>query len=215
MNTNEPYGKLPRTFYVRSNVVEIAMDLVGKYLFTFNEGQLTGGRITETEAYSGDGDRACHAFRGKTSRNAVMFGEGGHAYVYLCYGMHHLFNVVTNREGCADAVLVRGLEPVAGVQVMSERRGRKPKSKLTAGPATLSQALGIHTGLSGASLESDFLWIASGPEKPFELVTDRRVGVDYAGEDALRPWRFFMKGSPWVSRGIQKPLSLPPVPVRK
>ena len=113
--------KLRKSFYERDNVVEIAKDLLGKYLFTNINGELTGGKIVETEAYNGLNDRACHAYQKRTPRTEVMYGEGGKAYVYLCYGIHHLFNIVTNKKGYADAVLIRGLQPVEGINVMKER----------------------------------------------------------------------------------------------
>ena len=121
--------------------------------------------------------------------------------MYLCYGIHHLFNVVTNVDGLADAVLIRGVEPVANIELMKERRGANvPYKKLSAGPGTLSKALGIHTILNGADLLSNTIWISSSLEKDdFTVVSDKRIGVDYAGTDALLPWRFYIKESDFVS----------------
>lgn len=194
------YEKLPEAFYLNDDVVSVARQLLGKYLFTNIDGKITVGKIVETEAYNGRNDRACHAFHKKTERNKTMFESGGKAYVYLCYGMHHLFNVVTNVEEQADAVLIRAVEPVYGLEVMQERRGLKIKyQKLTAGPGTLSQALGIKTKWNGTDLTGEEIWIAKGPAAPFEIETDVRIGVDYAGEDALLPWRFFIQGNSFVS----------------
>jgi DNA-3-methyladenine glycosylase len=147
--------------------------------------------ITETEAYAGAGDKASHASGGRrTARNEPMYGQGGVAYVYLCYGIHHLFNVVTNREGTPHAVLVRAVHPLEGIDVMVQRRGRVRFS--TGGPGTLSQALGIHTSQSGTDLLGTRIWIEDRgivvPQK--EVIVGPRVGVDYAGEDALLPYRF-------------------------
>jgi DNA-3-methyladenine glycosylase len=200
------YEKLDLTFYNRDDVVQIAQDLLGKYLFTRINGVITGGKIVETEAYNGRTDKACHAYHKRTVRNEVMFAQGGCAYVYLCYGVHHLFNVVTNREGLADAVLIRGLEPVIGLDTMKERRGKAKLTKISAGPGTLSQALGIRVGaLNGRSLLENDIWIAEKEDDEiFEMETDVRIGVDYAEEDALLPWRFYIKHNPYVSR-IKKP----------
>jgi DNA-3-methyladenine glycosylase len=202
------YEKLDLTFYNRADVVQIAQDLLGKYLFTRINGVITGGKIVETEAYNGRTDKACHAYHKRTTRNEVMFAQGGCAYVYLCYGVHHLFNVVTNREGLADAILIRGLEPVIGLDVMKERRGKAKLNKISAGPGTLSQALGIRVGaFNGRSLLENDIWIAQKEaDERFEMETDVRIGVDYAEEDALLPWRFYIKGNPYVSR-IKKTLA--------
>lgn len=196
------YEKLPGSFYISPDVVEIARALLGKYLVTNIDGIITAGKIVETEAYNGRCDRACHAFQRKTGRTRVMYGVGGRAYVYLCYGIHHLFNVVTNQEGMADAVLVRAVEPVAGLEEMQVRRGATIRhAKLTAGPGTLSQALGIHRHHTGTDLTGDLIWIARNTNEGGELniETDTRIGVAYAGEDALLPWRFFIRGNPFVS----------------
>lgn len=195
------YENIPKSFYQRDDVVTIAQELLGKYVFTNIDGNLTGGKIVETEAYCGRNDKACHAFGKRTPRTEVMYQNGGVAYVYLCYGIHHLFNIVTNVEGYADAVLVRAIEPVCGIEAMQHRRGAKVKQrKLTAGPGTLSQALGIQNGMSGTELDGNLLWVASaaGVEAP-QMQIDRRIGVDYAGEDALLPWRFMIAGNPYIS----------------
>lgn len=160
-------------------------------LLTRIDGRTTSAVITETEAYMGAVDRASHAYGGKvTKRNLVMYGEPGFAYVYLCYGIHHLFNVVTNEEGTAHAVLVRAVHPLTGMDVMLERRGTKKLT--TAGPGTLTQALGIKTIHTGTDLLGDLITIEDHairiPRK--SIVTGPRIGVDFAGEDALLPYRF-------------------------
>ncbi len=203
MFDSKSFTKLPRSFYERSNVVEIAQDLVGKYLFTNLNGVLTVGKIIETEAYNGRNDRASHAYGRKTKRTEVMYGEGGHAYIYLCYGIHHLFNVVTNKNGLADAVLIRAIEPIHGMDDMMRRRNKTTDRNLTSGPGILSQALGICREMSGVDLTGDKLWIMKKGDVDINVEIDRRVGVDYAKEDAFLPWRFWLKGSMWVSKGKQ------------
>jgi len=195
--------KLPEDFYQRSNVVKIARDLLGKDLFTNIDGIVTGGRIVETEAYSWK-ERGCHAYRArKTARNQIMFGKGGFAYVYMCYGIHFLFNVVTNVVDTPEAVLVRALEPLEGLEYMSTRRGllRNP-FHLTSGPGKLTKALGIGRSFNGKSLLDDEIWIEDPGTKVADrnIVASERIGIDYAGEDALLPWRFTIKGNAWISK---------------
>lgn len=194
--------KLERDFYQRDDVVKISRDLLGKVLVTRVGGILTSGIIVETEAYSWK-ERGCHAYGAKlTPRTSVLFKEGGHAYIYLCYGMHHLFNVVTNREGIAEAVLVRALEPLDGISFMIARRGARVKPHhLTTGPGKLTRSLGIDRTLNGKLLSDNEIWIEEGKRVPAKQVEiSRRIGIDYAGEDALLPWRFTIKGNPWVSK---------------
>jgi DNA-3-methyladenine glycosylase len=195
--------KLPETFYERANVVRIARELLGKSLFTRIDGAVTGGMIVETEAYSWK-ERGCHAFNArKTARNAVMFGPGGHAYVYMCYGIHFLFNVVTNTTDTADAVLVRALEPHTGVDIMQQRRGKLAnRYHLTSGPGKLTRALGIDKQWNGRSLLADDVWISDIGIRVSNsnIVASPRIGIDYAGEDAALPWRFTIKDNPWVSK---------------
>lgn len=195
---------LPYSFYRRDDVVQISRDLIGKVLCTNVDGSvLTSGIITETEAYRGRDDKACHAHGKRTKRTEVMYHDGGKAYVYLCYGIHHLFNIVTNIEGLADAVLIRAIEPLEGVDLMLERRGKEASSpELTAGPGRLSQALGITTDYYGADLSNkSMLWIEDRGRTVLDtqIESTPRIGVDYAGEDAKRPWRFHLKDSKWVS----------------
>ncbi len=199
MNTSD-YVKIPKSFYEKENVVKIARELLGKYIFTNSKGIMTGGIIVETEAYNGRMDKACHAYHRRTSRTEIMYQSGGVAYVYLCYGIHHLFNVVTNRSGLADAVLIRAIEPVFGYDHMRERYGNS-KAWVTNGPGKLSKALGITTKLNGTNLMGDKIFIATHKsQKRPKIATDTRIGVDYAGEDALLPWRFYIENNKWVSK---------------
>lgn len=185
-------SKLPRSYYTGGDVVAIARDLLGKVLVTDFDGVLTAGIICETEAYAGAGDRASHAYAfRRTPRNEVMYGEGGTAYVYLCYGIHHLFNVVTNAADIPHAVLIRAIHPVDGIDVMRARRGNGARFS-TGGPGTLTQALGIRTTHNGTDLLSDTLFVEdrSIVVPSGVVVTGPRIGVDYAGADALLPYRF-------------------------
>jgi DNA-3-methyladenine glycosylase len=195
--------KLQADFYQRTDVVQIARDLLGKHLVTEIDGKKTVGRITETEAYCGAVDKACHAHLNKrTKRTEIMFGPGGSAYVYLCYGIHHLFNVVTNRLNAADAVLIRAVEPISGVEHMLARREMEElKKNVTAGPGSMSKAMGITTDLYGESLWGKIIWIEEAPLLHHSVIhATTRIGVDYAEEDALLPWRFYDKNSQFVSR---------------
>lgn len=195
--------KLPESFYERKNVVKIARELLGKGLFTKIDNLVTGGMIVETEAYSWK-EKGCHAFGGKkTGRNEIMFGKGGHSYVYLCYGMHNLFNVVTNVEGTADAVLVRALEPTVGIEEMKLRRGElKNPYHLTSGPGKLTKALGINRTFNGKYLLNTDVWIEDLGVivKNKDIIASKRIGIDYAGEDAALPWRFTIKDNTWISK---------------
>lgn len=195
--------KLPLSFYRREEVLTIARELLGKVLVTNWRGVVTSGRIVEVEAYEGISDRASHAWAGRrTARNEVMYANGGLAYVYLCYGIHHLFNVVTHGAGTPHAILVRALEPLAGIPQMLKRTGRKkPDHTLTRGPGNLSKAMGIRTLHSGHSLRSAELYLADDGFRYAgeDIAASPRIGVDYAGEHARWPYRFYVKGSPWVS----------------
>jgi DNA-3-methyladenine glycosylase len=195
--------KLPASFYQRENVLQIAKDLLGKLLVTKFDGVETSGRIVEVEAYNGIIDKASHAFGGKrTSRNEIMYASGGVAYVYLCYGIHHLFNVVTNSKETPHAILIRALEPVKGIDMMLNRVGKiNLDNTLTKGPGNLSKALGIITSHSGCSLRSKELFVADDGFviSKKEIAASPRIGVDYAGKDAKLPYRFYVKGNPFVS----------------
>lgn len=196
--------KLPFSFYQNTDVNSLAVQLLGKQLFTRIDGRLTGGTIVETEAYNGIEDKASHAYGGRlTNRTSIMYQPGGVSYVYLCYGIHHLFNVVTAPEGVPHAVLIRGIEPVAGLDVMLERRNMAAlKPNLTAGPGALAKALGIDKVLNAKDLLGDEIWIEdNGVIVPgSSVVASPRVGVDYAGDHALLPWRYYIKGNKFVSR---------------
>ena len=197
--------KLKEDFYIREDVLRVSKELLGKYLVTQFENRRTVGKIVETEAYRGQDDKACHAYGNRlTKRTKVMFARGGRAYVYLCYGIHHLFNVVTALENMPHAVLIRALEPVENVELMMKRRGfTKNKPQLTAGPGVLTKALGLstrHTGLSLIKNDSP-VWIEDWGEdvEEKEIIASPRVGVAYAEECAMWPWRFRIKGSKWTS----------------
>jgi DNA-3-methyladenine glycosylase len=194
--------KLPESFYQRKNVVTIARELLGQHLVTQSGKTITSGLIVETEAYSWK-ERGCHAFGGRmTNRNSVMFKPGGHTYVYLCYGVHNLFNVVTNQAGIADAVLIRAVEPVLGLPVMQQRRGLPANPfRLTSGPGKLTVALGIDRSFNGKYLTGSDVWIEKGEKVSAKMIeASTRIGVDYAGKDAKLPWRFTIKGNAWVSK---------------
>lgn len=194
---------LSLNFYRRADVVRISRDLLGQYLFTCIGGQgLTGGRIVETEAYAGATDRASHAYGNRrTRRTAIMYSAGGVAYVYLCYGLHSLFNIITGVAGVPHAVLIRALEPTHGIPIMLQRRRKlRLDWTLTSGPGALAQALGITVRHSGQSLLGDEIWLEKGIKlRPEQVVATTRVGVDYAGPHAKRPWRFRVRDNAWTS----------------
>ena len=192
---------LPRSFYEKKNPVLVARGLLGKIIRVTRNG--CAARIVETEAYGGSLDRASHAWRGRTARNESMFGSPGTAYVYLCYGIHRMMNVVTAPEGVAAAVLIRAVEPLEGVKKMARRRGVSASEfRLTAGPGALTQALGIRMDWCGSDLVCGPISIEDdGVKVPTAMIeTGRRVGVNYAGPAARFPWRFWIRGNRWVSR---------------
>ena len=186
--------KLSRDFYTGDNVVKIAQELLGKVLFTKINGKITSAIITETEAYAGITDRASHAFGNRrTKRTEIMYAVGGTAYVYLCYGMHHLFNVVTNEKDIPHAVLIRAIKPLYGTKTILKRRGKKnAEIKICSGPGSVSQGLGIKTEYSGVSLLGKMIWIEDHGIKirKSDIIKNPRIGVGYAGADALLPYRF-------------------------
>ena len=196
--------KVARGFYTQPDVVAVARHLLGRLLVVpARGGRRVSGLIVETEAYRGPADRASHAYGGRrTLRTETMYGRGGTAYVYFVYGMYHQFNVVTGRADVPHAVLVRALEPVEGVALMRRRRGGGPDRTLTSGPGKLCVALGIDRRLDAADLRGDRIWIEEGrPARPAAIASGPRVGIDYAGEWVARPWRFWLRGNPFVSRG--------------
>lgn len=185
---------LPRNFYTRNQVVRIAQELLGKVLCTKINGAFTAGIITETEAYAGISDRASHAYNNRrTPRTKVMFAEGGVAYVYFCYGMHHLFNVVTGKKNVPHAILIRSIKPVNGLKKIKQRRKRKmPVKKLCSGPGTVCGALGIKTCHTGTHLTGTKIWIEDRGIKISKrsIKKSPRIGIAYAGAVALLPYRF-------------------------
>lgn len=192
---------IPRSFYRREDVVIIAQELLGKMLFSQFDTVLTVGIIVETEAYAGVTDRASHAFGNRrTARTEVMYSEGGTAYIYLCYGVHSLFNVVTNKKDVPDAVLIRAIKPVIGIDTMLRRSGKSFMDKsFGTGPGRLSKIMGIHFSHSGmdltkqpSGLTGQGIWLEDEGRTvlPENIITGTRIGVKYAGRDALRPYRF-------------------------
>lgn len=193
--------KIRKDFYLEQDVVKVSRELLGKVLYTRFNGKITAGIITETEAYAGVGDRASHAYGGRrTKRTEVMYAEGGTAYVYLCYGIHHLFNIVTNKKDIPHAVLIRAVKPTDGIQHILRRRKlslemplkNKELEKISAGPGTVSQALGICTAHTGEKLSGEKIWLEDRNIKidEEEIIAGPRIGVEYAKEDALLPYRF-------------------------
>lgn len=196
--------KLPYQFYERTDVVAVAKDLLGKLVVTRFNGRLTSGRIVETEAYIGITDRASHSFAGRrTPRNEHMYGEAGTSYVYICYGMHQMLNVVTNKKDIPDAVLIRALEPIEGIETMLERTGKKQlDNTLTRGPGNVAKAMGISKLHSGVNLRGKDLFIKDDPEYKIteeNIGSSKRIGVDGAGDAAKLPYRFYIRGNKFVS----------------
>jgi len=195
---------LPRSFYEKKNPVLVARGLLGKIIRVTRNG--CAARIVETEAYGGLLDRASHAWRGRTARNESMFGPPGTAYVYLCYGIHRMMNVVTAPEGIAAAVLIRGVEPLEGIDKMARRRGVSASEfRLTAGPGALTQALGVSMKWDRCDLVCGPIRIEDDGVQILGMTIQKgtRVGVGYAGPAANFPWRFWIRGNPWVSRPSQ------------
>jgi DNA-3-methyladenine glycosylase len=191
---------LPRSFYAR-DTLEVAKELLGKVLVRETPSGRLAVRIAETEAYCGPHDKACHASRGRTERNGVMFDEPGHAYVYFIYGMYYCLNMVTERDGYPAAVLIRAGEPLEGVNAMwALRKKAKKVEDLTSGPGRLCMALDIDRALNGIDLcKNGSLYVEDDGFKVGGIVSGRRIGVDYAGEYRDMPWRYYIKGSPFVS----------------
>src|ERR1700674_5725615 len=195
--------KLPRDFYTRSDVLEVARDLLGKKLVVPNRnGARVAGIIVETEAYRGPEDRASHAYSGRrTQRTETMYGIGGTAYVFFVYGMYNQFNVVTNVEDAPHAVLIRALEPVEGIELMRKRRHGQPDHNLTNGPGKLCIAMGIDRNLDAADLLGDRVWLEQGRSIPrSQIASGPRIGIDYAEEWIDKPWRFWIRDNSLVSR---------------
>lgn len=195
--------KLPREFYLRSNVITIARELLGKLLVVPGPGdERVSGKIVEVEAYRGPEDRASHAYGGRrTKRTETMFRSGGVAYVYFVYGMYYQFNVVSGILDTPHAILVRALEPIEGLETMRTRRHSQPDRNLTSGPGKLCIAMGIDRQLDGADLLGERVWL-----EEYEQVSSRhiargpRIGIDYAEQWIDKPWRFWLKDNAYVSR---------------
>lgn len=196
-------AKLPRDFYTRSNVLTVSRELLGKLLVVpDNQGRRISGKIVEVEAYRGPEDRASHAYGGRrTKRTETMYQLGGVAYVYFVYGMYNQFNVVTNVEETPHAILVRALEPVEGIELMRIRRHLHPDRNLTNGPGKLCLAMGIDRQLDKADLLGERVWLEEFEKVPeSRIARGPRIGIDYAQEWIEKPWRFWVKGNPFVSR---------------
>jgi DNA-3-methyladenine glycosylase len=191
--------KIRRPFY-EQNTLEVARQLLGKYLVRQHAQGTTIGRIVETEAYVGPEDKACHAARGRTARTEVMFGEPGHAYVYFIYGFHYMLNIVTEREGFPAAVLIRAVEPVRGIRLMKKRRGTDEPRNLASGPGKLCQAFAIDRSLNGGDLCGNVLYVRDAGEPAPKIISTPRIGVDYAGEWKEKAFRFLIGGNAFVSK---------------
>lgn len=196
--------KLKKDFYLREDVFEITRDLLGKYLFTrIGEDEITGGMIVEAEAYAGIIDKASHAYgERRTDRTKIMYHHGGVSYVYLCYGIHSMFNVITNKEDIPHAILIRAVQPTHGLETILKRRNMKKLQRNTAGgPGMLTRALGITLQHDGLDLTGDIIWIEDFGNKTNKrnIIDSPRVGVDYAEEFAEKPWRFRLKDNLWTS----------------
>lgn len=195
--------KLARKFYVTGDTVEVARGLLGKLLVVpTDDGTRVSGMIVETEAYLGVADRAAHSFGGRrTPRNEITYGLGGHAYVFFVYGMYYQLNVVCGTVNSPHVVLIRAVEPVEGIEFMRRRRGAMKDKNLTSGPGKLCIALDVTGELNGADLRRDNIWLEK--YRSFsddEIAVGKRIGIDYAGKDAAKPWRFWVKGNEFVSR---------------
>jgi len=210
-SSSSPKGrKLPLEFYLSNDVVSLSKKLLGKFLVSFlplKKGYprvLTAGMIVETEAYAGVEDKASHAYNNRfTQRTSTMYKQGGIAYIYLCYGIHSLFNVVTGQKGIPNAILIRAIEPYEGIEFMLKRRGKKEiNHTLTSGPGALTSALGITVKYNGTSLNGDSIWIEDRGIKVQnnQIIASPRIGVGYAEEDAFLPYRFQIRGNAWISK---------------
>jgi DNA-3-methyladenine glycosylase len=188
--------KLKREFYNRPTL-KVAKDLLGKYLVVQKRKKILSGKIVETEAYIGSDDPACHASKGMTPRNRVMFGPPGHAYIYFTYGMYHCLNLITEEDGFPAAVLIRAIEPVQGIDLMMRRRGKRNLKNLTSGPGKLCQALGLDRSLNGEDLCSGKIWVEERGEKAGLIKSDSRVGIT---EGKNKKWRLYISNNEFVSK---------------
>jgi DNA-3-methyladenine glycosylase len=191
--------KLPRTFYEQTTI-DVAKQLLGKYLVRRHPEGATIGRIVETEAYVGPHDLACHASKGRTARTEVMFGPAGHAYVYFIYGFYNMLNLVTEAKDYPAAVLIRAVEPVTGVALMKERRKSGELRNLASGPGKLCQAFAVDRTLNGTDLKGNTLYVEDRGEPTPRFRSTPRIGVDYAGKWKAKPYRFLVRGNEFVSK---------------
>jgi len=196
--------KLDPAYYLNQDVLFLAKDLLGKVLFTKIDGEITAGIIVETEAYFGVQDKASHAYGGRrTNRTETMYSEGGISYVYLCYGMHHLFNIVSSVKDEPHAILIRAIEPLIGKEIIEFRRSMPAtKAAISAGPGSAAKALGIDRSFNAKHLHGEEVWLEDHGIRysDEEIAATPRVGIAYAQEHALLPWRFFVKGNKYVSK---------------
>lgn len=195
--------KLPLAFFRREDTLEVARDILGKVLIVPDEdGRRVAGRVVEVEAYLGEEDRAAHSFGGRrTARTEIMYGSGGTAYVFFVYGMYNQFNVVIGPKGKPHVLLIRALEPLEGLERMRERRGKQRDRDLTSGPGKLCIAMGIDRSFYGEGLRGPRIWFEDAPPlKDEKIVTAKRVGIDYAREYAHKPWRYYERDNPFVSK---------------
>ncbi len=197
------YKKLDLDFYLRDDVIQISKELLGKFLFSKADGIITGGMIVETEAYKGINDKASHAYKNKiNNKNRVMYRSGGISYIYLCYGLHYLFNIITNKKTIPDAILIRAIEPTKGLKKIIERRMiSSNKYNLTNGPGKLSKALNINKTNNGKCLINSKIWLEDRKItiNNSMINSKKRIGIDYAEEYTNKKWRFYIKNNPWVS----------------
>lgn len=201
--------KLPRNFYNRDTIT-VSKELLGKYLVHNVEGEELIGKIVEVEAYKGPIDKAAHSYNKKTDRNKIMYGPPGHVYIFHIYGMYYCMNVVTEKIDMPCAVLIRALEPISGIDSMSKNRynksindlGKNELKNLTNGPGKLCIAMGLNKSNYGDDLLEDRLYIAEGVNEKFDIVTTKRINIDYAEEAIHFPWRFYIKGNPYVSKPL-------------
>lgn len=195
--------KLPLEFYTRNDTLQIAREIIGKTLVVPTEsGVRVSGKIVEVEAYLGEIDKAAHSYNGRrTERNEITYGIGGKAYVFFIYGMYWQLNLVTGPAEIPRVILIRAIEPLEGIETMRVRRGKMKDRNLTSGPGKLCIAFGIDRSFNGANLLEKMIWIEDGETVSYDRIeTGKRIGIDYAGEFAEKPWRFWIKGSEFVSR---------------
>lgn len=196
--------KLPQSYFLSEDVVYLAKDLIGKHLFVNTEDVVTGGVIVETEAYKGPEDVGSHAYNHRrTNRNDIMYAAGGVVYMYICYGIHDMLNVVTGPENTAHAILIRAIQPTQGLEVMRERRKvRHEDTRLCRGPGALAKALALKKVHNGISLQDNEIWIEDRGQRfsDTDLIAGPRIGLNIPEPYKSIPWRFYVKGNPYVSR---------------